>query len=101
MTESRASRALQQATEVAEAWHELYDQAQRMAAFWKDVAEGTNPLTGAPINYSGQPRCWLAFYGDRSDFVVFTTEAEANRHAVAHSMLVSELEYGQSANAVT
>ena len=48
MVESRASRALDAALAEVSAWRELYAQSQQMMAFWRDVAEGRNPLTGEP-----------------------------------------------------
>lgn len=41
-------------------------------------------------------KLWLAYYGDFSDCVVFTSELEALRYAVENSMLVQRIEPGVS-----
>lgn len=44
---------------------------------------------------SPAPGVWLAYYSDWSGFRVFADEVDALRHAVAHSMQVAYLRYGQ------
>lgn len=40
--------------------------------------------------------CWIAYYGDYSDAVIFDDEIDALRHAVEHAMSVKFLLWGMS-----
>lgn len=50
---------------------------------------------GGSLDQAPAPGVWLAYYSDWSAFMVFAAEVDALRYAVAHSMQVAYLRYGQ------